>query len=90
MATARMRTVISAAVGVAAGYLVWLGGTAIIVATTPVDYWVISVAILLIVLTSGAVVLAIRSKHTRTATAFWLAPILPILVSVYLLVVVVT
>jgi hypothetical protein len=90
MATDRMRRVISAAVGVGVGYLVWLGGTAIIIATTPVDYWVISVAILLAVLTSVAVLLAVRHKDTRKATAFWAAPILPIVVSVYLLVVVVT
>ncbi|WP_163747832.1 hypothetical protein [Mycolicibacterium helvum] len=41
-------------------------------------------------LTSVAVLLAVRCKRSWKATAFWAAPILPILVSVYLLIVVAT
>ncbi len=87
---ATVRTLATAAVGMAVGYAVWLAATALIVATTPVRYWVIAVAIVLAILTSIAVTLARRHKHTSKAAAFWSAPILPILVSLYLLIVVVT
>ncbi|BBX05488.1 hypothetical protein [Mycolicibacterium aichiense] len=90
MATTPVRRTLSALIGAVVGYLVWLGATAIIAATTPVRFWVLSGAIVLVALTSIAVALAVRHKHTLKAAAFWSAPVLPILFSVYLLVVVVT
>ncbi|KAA0106119.1 hypothetical protein CIW47_19015 [Mycolicibacterium sp. P1-5] len=90
MATSPARRLISATIGAAAGYLAWLAGAAIIVATAPVRFWAVSGAILLAVLTSLAVVLAVRNRHTASAAAFWSAPILPIFASLYVLVVVMT
>lgn len=82
--------VLAAVIGAGFGYLVWLVGTMVVLATTPVDYWVISEAVLLVVLTAASFLVAIRCKPTRMATVFWVAPVLPILVSAYLLIVVVT
>ncbi|MBB3601386.1 CHASE2 domain-containing sensor protein [Mycolicibacterium sp. BK556] len=90
MPTNPLRTALSAVVGLALGYLVWLGGTAIVLATTPVRYWAISVAILLAVLTAASFVSAVQNKQPAKAMAFWLAPVLPILVSLYMLIVFVT
>ncbi|WP_158230543.1 hypothetical protein [Mycobacterium sp. shizuoka-1] len=81
---------IAAIVGAAAGYLIWLGATTIIVATVPTRYWVMSVAVLLAALAAGAFTMAVRYKGTAKAMAFWCAPALPILVSLYLLILVVT
>ncbi|WP_396929693.1 hypothetical protein [Mycolicibacterium sp.] len=90
MSTTPVRRTLSALIGAVVGYLAWLGATAIIAATTPVRYWVVSGAIVLVALTSITVAFAIRHKHTLKAPAFWSAPVLPILFSVYLLFVVVT
>ena len=90
MVTTRARKAIYGAIGLSVGYLIWLGATAIVVATTPVGYWVLSVAVILAVLTSGAVTFAMRNRRDPLSAAFWCAPILPTVVSLYLLVVIAT
>lgn len=87
MVTARMRALLSAVIGIFVGYGIWLGAVAVVIVAAPVRLWVPSVAVLLAILTSIAVALAIRNKRTPRAVAFWLAPMLPILVSLYLIIV---
>ena len=84
------KTVAAAVVGVGGGYLIWLATTTAVVAVTPVRYWVVSVAILSTVPTLAAVAMAIRHKGTAKAIGFSLAPVLPILVSLYTLILLAT
>ncbi|WP_445167506.1 hypothetical protein ACTXG7_27530 [Mycolicibacterium sp. Dal123E01] len=84
------RSVISAAVGLGVGYLIWIGSTAIVIVTTPVKYWAIVDAVLLAVFTFGSALLAVFYRNTPKAMAFWLAPVLPILAALYILIVFVT
>lgn len=90
MANDRLLTVISAVVGALVGYLVWMGALSLIVVITPVGFWVAVAAVVLAIFSACAVLLARRSKQTWKAAAWWSAPVLPILVSVYLLVLVAT
>jgi hypothetical protein len=90
MATGRLRTALSAVVGMLVGYVIWLGAVGLIIVTTPVRSWVPAVAIVVAVLSLCAVLLGRRCTNTWKAAGFWSAPVLPIVVSVYLLVVVVT
>jgi len=70
------------------GYVIWLGAVGLIVATTPVRFWVPAVAVVMAVLGLCAVLLGRRYKQTWKAVGCWAAPVLPILVSGYLLVLV--
>lgn len=90
MATDRLRTVISAVVGMLVGYLVWIGAVSLIIATTPVRFWVAVTAVVLAIFTVGAVLLGRRSEQRWKAAACWSAPVLPMLASAYVLVLVVT
>ncbi len=90
MATDRLRTGLSAVVGMPVGYLVWIGAVGLIIVTTPVRFWVPAAAVVMAVLGLCAVLLGRRFKQTWRAAGCWAAPVLPILVSVYLLVLVVT
>ncbi len=90
MAADRLRTALSALVGALVGYVIWLGAIGLILATTPVRFWVPAGAVVLAVLSPCAFLLGRRYRNTWKAVACWAAPVLPILVSVYLLVLVVT
>ena len=90
MTTDRVRIVLSAVVGMLAGYVIWLGAVGLIIVTTPVRFWVAVAAVVLAIFSACAVLLARRSKQTWKAAAWWSAPVLPILASVYVLVLLLT
>ena len=90
MATDRLLTVISAVVGALVGYLVWIGAVSLIIVITPVRLWVPVAAVVLAIFIACAVLLGRRSKQTWKAAGYWSAPVLPILASVYVLVLVLT
>lgn len=83
-------SVIYAIIGMLAGYAAWIAAGTLILATTPVHAWVLAGALELAALTLGAVFIAVRHKRSPAAVAFWAAPLLPIVASLYLLVVVST
>jgi hypothetical protein len=90
MATDRLLTVISAVVGALVGYLVWTGAVCLVILMTPVRFWAAVAAVVLAIFSACAVLLARRSKQTWKAAAWWSAPVLPILTSVYVLVLLLT
>lgn len=90
MQSDRLPTIASAVVGLVVGYLVWMAASTVVIAMTPVHLWVPVVAAVLAVLSGAAFALARRYKHTPIAIGFWLAPVLPVVVSVYVLVLVAT
>lgn len=90
MAANRLLTVASSVVGMLVGYVVWIGAVCLIIVTTPVRFWVAVTAVVLAVLCACAVLLAQRSKQTWKAAVWWSAPVLPILASVYVLVLLLT
>jgi len=76
--------------GLAAGYVLWLAGLTALTAVVPMRYIVIAAAILLSVILIAAVGLALLFKRTQRRTvalAFWCAPALPTIASLYLLIV---
>lgn len=86
----RLLTFASAVVGLVVGYLVWMAASAAVVVVTPVHLWVPAVAAVLAIVSAAAFGFARRYKHTPIAIGFWLAPVGPVLVCVYVLVLVAT
>lgn len=79
------RRAVNAVVGMLLGYAVWLASGTMILATVPVEHWVFAGGILLAGLTALAWVAARRCTNVSTATMVRWSPLLPGLVSVYLL-----
>jgi hypothetical protein len=76
--------------GLASGYVLWLVGLTALTAVIPMRYIIIGAAILLTVILIAAVGLALRFNRTQRRTvalAFWCAPTLPTIASLYLLIV---
>jgi hypothetical protein len=76
--------------GMAAGYLVWLTGMTVLTATVPVPHMIFAASALLGSITIAAFVLGLQFKASGrrlVARAFWFAPVLPMVASVYSLIV---
>lgn len=86
----KVRLLVFATIGSLIGYAVWLIGGAVIVATTPVRYWIAASALMLAAMTACAFSLAFRYRNTAAAPVFWGAPMLPTIASLYLLIVFLT
>lgn len=80
-----VRTSLNAVVGMLLGYLLWLAAGALIILALPVHYWVLAGGILLAAFTVLALVAGRRCANRSTATMVRWSPLLPGLVSVYLL-----
>lgn len=66
------------------GYLAWLVALAAIILTTPIYYWwTIVAAAALAILTSVAFTKARSRKGKPVAFAYWFAPLLPSIMSAY-------
>jgi hypothetical protein len=80
---------LAAAVGLGCGYLVWLACVSLLPLVVPVHQWVVAALIVLAVVVAVAIVSARRSRPVL-ATAFWCAPVGPIVATAYSLVVLLT
>lgn len=72
------------------GYLVWLTGMAVLTAMVPTPHMIIAASALLGLIAIAAFVLALQFKASGSrfaARAFWCAPVLPGVASVYSLIV---
>lgn len=85
MTVAVVRTSLNAVVGMLLGYVLWLAAGALIILALPVHYWVLAGGILLAAFTVLALVAARRCSNRSTATMVRWSPLLPGLVSAYLL-----
>ena len=85
-----VRTSLNAVVGMLLGYVLWLAVGALIILTLPVHYWVLAGGILLTAFAVLALVAARRCSNRSTATMVRWSPLLPGLVSAYLLAVFLT
>lgn len=85
MTRERVRGLLAAVAGLAVGYLVWLGTTAAVVATTPVHLWVATAAVAFILLGAAAFILGRRTSTQTARQFFWWSPLLPALASLYVL-----
>jgi hypothetical protein len=72
--------------GVTAGYGAWLLAVTLIVGLTPVNSWTLAAVLALALVTVSAAFLARHQSDREKAVACWVAPGLPALTSVYLLV----
>lgn len=73
--------------GMILGYLAWLAILMAIILLTPIYYWWVTVAaVTLIILTSVAFSRARNYKGKAIAFAYWFAPLLPSIMSVYIVV----
>lgn len=85
-----VRTSLNAVVGMLLGYVLWLAVGALIILTLPVHYWVLAGGTLLAAFAVLALVAARRCSNRSTATMVRWSPLLPGLVSAYLLAVFLT
>jgi hypothetical protein len=77
-------------VGMAAGYVLWLAGITALTAIVPMRHIIISAAVSLGLLTIIAFAIAThfkKSKRRSFSLAFWWAPTLPAVASIYSLIV---
>lgn len=82
----RSRTIGFAVASMAAGYVAWLIGGAIIILIAPVSLWAYGTAVLVVGIAVGSLVAAHRNqKRPDVAAALRWAPLLPVLASLYLL-----
>lgn len=82
----RSRTVGFAVAGMAAGYVAWLIGGAIIILIAPVSLWAYATAVMVAGIAVVSFVAARRHQGRQdVAIALRWAPLLPILASLYLL-----
>jgi len=89
MTAAWVRTSFTAVVGMLLGYALWLAMGALVILALPVHYWVIAGGTLLAAFTALAFLAARRCTNPGTATMVRCSPLLPVVVSLYLLAVVV-
>lgn len=76
--------------GMAAGHLLWLAGATALTVVVPMQHMIIAAAILLGVITITGVAFATHFKKSgrrAVALAFWWAPTLPVVASIYSLVI---
>jgi uncharacterized membrane protein len=85
MTTAWVRTSLTAIVGMLVGYALWLAMGVLVILTLPVHYWVIAGGTLLAAFTVLAFLAARRCTNPATATMVRWSPLLPMMVSLYLL-----
>jgi ERCC4-related helicase len=74
----------------AAGYVVWLAGVTALTAIVPMQHTIIAAAVFLGLITIAAFVMATHFKKSgrrSVALAFWWAPTLPAVASIYSLIV---
>jgi hypothetical protein len=77
--------------GMAAGYLLWLAGITALTAVVPMRYIIVAAAILLSVIVFASFAAALhfkRAQRRSVALAFWWAPALPTVASLYSLIVI--
>lgn len=87
MVNSRLKSVASALAGLILGYLIWMAILGAIILLTPVYYWwAIAAVATLVALTAATFVMARRHKGKPVAYAYWLAPLLPTIMSVYVVV----
>jgi hypothetical protein len=80
-------------VGMAAGYVLWLAGITALTAIVPMQHIIIAAAVFLALITITAFAIATHFKKTKrrsVSLAFWWAPTLPAVASIYSLVVFLT
>lgn len=90
MNVALVRTSFNAVVGMLLGYALWLAAGAVVILTLPVQYWAAAAGVLLVAFTVLALAAARRCPNRSTATMIRWSPLLPGLVSAYLLVLALT
>ena len=77
-------------VGMAAGYVLWLAGTTALTVIVPMQHIIIAAAVFLGLITIISFALANHFKTSEkrsVALAFWCAPTLPAIASIYSLIV---
>ena len=80
-------------VGMAVGYVLWLAGITALTAIVPMQHIIIAAAVFLGLITVTAFAIATHFKKTKrrsVSLAFWWAPTLPAVASIYSLVVFLT
>jgi len=85
MLVVNTKDVLSAMVGMLAGYGVWVTGGAIITSTLPDNLWDVAAALFLPAMTATALVARLH-RHGPPATALLWSPVLPLLASIFLLI----
>jgi hypothetical protein len=81
---------VAALVGMAGGYVLWLAGITALTVIVPMQHIIIGGAVFLGVITITAFAMAIhfkKSKRRSVSLAFWWAPMLPAVASIYSLIV---